>query len=42
MRLTYDLDRDIAYIRLQEKSGQVSSVRVSDELNVDLASDGTV
>lgn len=42
MRLTYDPGRNIAYIRLQEKSGEVSSVRVSDELNVDLAPDGTV
>jgi len=42
MRLTYDPGRNIAYIRLQEKRGQVSSVRVSDELNVDLAPDGTV
>ncbi len=42
MRLTYDPGRNIAYIRLQEKGVQVNSVRVSDELNVDLAPDGTV
>ena len=42
MRLTYDPRRNIAYIRLKEKSGHVKTVRVSDELNVDLAPDGTV
>ena len=42
MRLTYDPDRNIAYIRLHEKTAQVETVRVSDELNVDVAPDGTV
>lgn len=42
MRLTYDPRRNVAYIRLHEKAGQVETVRVSDELNVDLAPDGTV
>ena len=42
MRLTYDARHNVAYIRLHEKTGEVETVRVSDELNVDLAPDGTV
>lgn len=42
MRLTYDLTHNIAYLRLQEKTAQVETVRVSESLNVDLAPDGTV
>ena len=42
MKLTYDSRHNIAYIRLQEKKGQIETIRVSDELNVDMAPDGTV
>jgi len=42
MKLSYDPRRNIAYIRLQEKTAQVNTVRVSEELNVDLAPDGSV
>jgi len=42
MRLTYDPRRDVAYIRLREPAGPVETVCVSDELNVDLAPDGTI
>ena len=42
MRLTYDPRHNIAYIRFQEKQAEVETVRVSDELVVDLAPDGTV
>ena len=42
MKLTYDPRHNIAYIRLGRKSADVQTVRVSDELNVDLAPDGTV
>jgi uncharacterized protein YuzE len=42
MKLTYDPRHNIAYIRLHPKSAQVRTVQVSDELNVDLAPDGTV
>ena len=42
MKLTYDPKHNIAYFRLHEKKGQVETVRVSDELNVDMAPDGTV
>lgn len=42
MKLTYDPKHNIAYFRLHEKKGQVDTVRVSDELNVDMAPDGTI
>lgn len=42
MRLTYDPRYNIAYLRLQQKTAEVETIRVSDELNVDLAPDGTV
>lgn len=43
MQLNYDRRRNIAYLRLRDPSGtQVETVRVSDEVNIDLAADGTV
>ena len=42
MRLTYDPRYNIAYIRFQEKRTDVETVRISDELVVDMAPDGTI
>jgi uncharacterized protein YuzE len=42
MKLTYDPRHNIAYIRLHTKSVDVETIRISDEINVDLAADGTV
>lgn len=42
MKLTYDPRHNIAYLRLHEKTEQVETIRVSDELTVDIAPDGTV
>ena len=42
MKLTYDPRYNIAYLRLHEKVGQVETIRVSDQINVDIAPDGTV
>jgi uncharacterized protein YuzE len=42
MKLSYDPRYNVAYIRLREKTVEVETIRVSDELNVDLAPDGTV
>jgi len=42
MRLTYDPRYNIAYIRFHEKRAEVESLRISDELVVDIAPDGTV
>jgi len=42
MKLTYDPRYNIAYVRFQEKQAEVEAIRVSDELVVDMAPDGTV
>jgi len=42
MRFTYDHRYNIAYIRFHEKSAKVESIRISDELVVDMAPDGTI
>jgi uncharacterized protein YuzE len=42
MKLTYDPRHNIAYLRLHEKTAEVETIRVSDELNVDIAPDGSV
>jgi uncharacterized protein YuzE len=42
MRLIYDRDRNIAYLRLRPKGAEVETIQVSDELNVDIAPDGSV
>lgn len=42
MKLTYDPRFNAAYIYLREKTTQAETVRISDELNIDLAPDGTV
>ncbi len=42
MRFTYDPRYNIAYIRFQEKGVEAEAIRVSDELIVDMAPDGTI
>jgi len=42
MRFTYDPRYNIAYIRFREKQAEVEAVRISDELIVDVAPDGTI
>ncbi len=42
MKFTYDPRYNVAYIRFQQKQAGVKSIRVSDELVVDMAADGTV
>jgi len=42
MKLTYDSKYNVAYLRLHEKTDQVTTIKVSDEMNVDMAPDGTV
>jgi len=41
MKLSYHPDHNIAYILLKEKLAEVETIRVSDELNIDMAPDGT-
>jgi uncharacterized protein YuzE len=42
MKLTYDPRYNIAYLRFHEKTGTVQTLHISDELNVDVAPDGTI
>ena len=42
MTLTYNLRYNVAYIHFREKVAEVEAIRVSDELIVDMAPDGTV
>jgi uncharacterized protein YuzE len=42
MKLTFDRAHNIAYLRLRPRGAQVETVRVSGEMNVDLAPDGSV
>ena len=42
MKFTYDPRYNIAYIRFHEKTTEVETLRISEELTVDLAPDGTI
>ena len=42
MKLTVDPEANAAYMQLREKTGDLETVCVGDELNVDLLPDGTV
>ncbi len=42
MRITYNPRRNVAYIRLQEKQTGVEAIRISEDLVIDIAPDGTV
>ena len=42
MRFTYDPRYNIAYIRFHEKNAEVKTIRISDELNIDMSPDGTI
>jgi uncharacterized protein YuzE len=42
MKLSYDPRYNIAYIRLRERTAEVETLRISDELNVDISPDGKI
>ena len=42
MKLSYDREHNIAYIRLRGRRDEIETLRISDELNVDMAPDGKV
>ena len=42
MKLSYDRARNIAYLRLRPKTVGVETIRVSDEMNVDISPDGAI
>lgn len=42
VKLTYDPEHNVAYIALKRKPAEVETIHLSDEVNVDIAPDGTV
>jgi uncharacterized protein YuzE len=42
MKLSYDPCYNVAYIRLRERIAGVETLRISDELNVDISPDGKI
>ncbi len=42
MKLTYDPKHNVAYFRFHEKTEEVTTLKVSEELNIDIAPDGTL
>jgi uncharacterized protein YuzE len=42
MKLAYDPRYNIAYLRLAERTAQVETLRISDQLTIDLTPDGKI
>ena len=42
MQLSYNPRLNVAYIRLRPPGGQVETIRLSDEINIDMTPDGAV
>jgi uncharacterized protein YuzE len=42
MELEYDIKYNIGYIKFKEKPEQVTSLKISEDLVVDMASDGSI
>lgn len=42
MKLTYDPRYNIAYLRLHEMKTEVETIEVGNEVNIDIAPDGTI
>ena len=42
MKLSYDPKRNVAYIRFHEKLGQETTIKISDDVNIDIVPDGAV
>ena len=42
MKLTYDPRHNVAYIRLRESGTDIQTLRISEELLIDIAPDGSV
>ena len=42
MKISYDPRYNIAYIQLRKKPAEVETIRISDELNIDLSPDGKI
>lgn len=42
MELTYDLKFNVGYIRFREKTEKINSLKLSEELIIDISTDGTL
>lgn len=42
MKLSFDPKHNVAHIRFHEKVGQVTTIKISDDMNIDIAPGGTV
>ena len=42
MQVNYDPHYNVAYIKLREKSDEIETIKISDELNVDISADGKI
>lgn len=42
MRISYDPKYNIAYIKVREKIAEVETIRISDEINIDITPDGKI
>ena len=42
MRVSFDPRYNIAYLKFRDKAAEVTTVKVSEALNIDLAPDGTI
>ena len=42
MEINYDSKYNVAYLKFREKSGEVDTIRISDELNIDISPDGKI
>ncbi|MCX6383222.1 MAG: DUF2283 domain-containing protein [Actinobacteria bacterium] len=42
MEISFDNKYNIAYIKIQKKTAQVETIRLSDEVNIDISPDGKI
>ena len=42
MEISYDKKYNIAYIKIQEKTSKVETITLSDEVNIDISTDGKI
>ena len=42
MEISYDRKYNIAYIKIQKKTAKVETIRLSDEVNIDISPDGKI
>ena len=42
MEISYDKKYNIAYIKIQEKTSNVETIMLSDEVNIDISPDGKI